>query len=50
MDRVRPDPIDNPWATDGLVSAMIQETALLFHSLVRDNLPVDRLWTQTIPS
>lgn len=43
LDRVRPDPIDNPWATDGLVSAMTQETALLFHSLVRDNLPVDRL-------
>ena len=43
LDRVRPDPIDNPWATDGLIDAMTQETALLFHSLVRENRSIERL-------
>ena len=43
LNRVRPDPIDNPWATDGLIDAMTQETALLFHSLVKENRSIERL-------
>ena len=37
------DPIDNPWATDSLVTAMQQESALFFSSLVTDNQPIERL-------
>ena len=37
------DPIDNPWATDSLVAAMQQESALFFSSLVTDNQPIERL-------
>lgn len=43
LDRVQRDQIDNPWATDSLVEAMRLESAALFHSLVRDNQPLDRL-------
>ncbi len=37
------DPIDNPWATDSLVDAMQQESALFFSSLVNENQPIERL-------
>ncbi len=37
------DPIDNPWATDSLVDAMQQESALFFSSLVDENQPIERL-------
>ncbi|MDB4634377.1 DUF1592 domain-containing protein [Rubripirellula sp.] len=37
------DPIDNPWATDSLVAAMQQESALFFSSLVAENQPIERL-------
>jgi len=37
------DPIDNPWATDSLVDAMQQESALFFSSLVKENQPIERL-------
>ena len=37
------DPIDNPWATDSLVQALQQESALFFSSLLRDNQPIERL-------
>ncbi|MEM8668494.1 MAG: DUF1592 domain-containing protein [Planctomycetota bacterium] len=43
LDRIRPDQIEHPWATDGLVSAMKAETALLFETLVREDLPLERL-------
>lgn len=41
--RIRKDPIDNPWCTETLMTAMRAETAHFFHSLVRDNAPVSRL-------
>ena len=41
--RVRLDPIDNPWCTDSLMSAMRQETALFFHALVTENTQIKRL-------
>ncbi|MEM7231412.1 MAG: DUF1592 domain-containing protein, partial [Planctomycetota bacterium] len=41
--RVRMDPIDNPWCTDSLMTAMRQETSMLFVSLVRENQPILRL-------
>ncbi|MEM6916287.1 MAG: DUF1592 domain-containing protein, partial [Verrucomicrobiota bacterium] len=41
--RIRKDPIDNPWCTESLMSAMRAETAYFFHSLVSDNAPVSRL-------
>lgn len=41
--RIRKDPIDNPWCTESLMSAMRDETAYFFHSLVRDNAPVSKL-------
>ena len=41
--RVRLDPIDNPWCTDSLMTAIRNETALFFHALVIDNEPIDRL-------
>ncbi len=43
IDRVQRDQIDNPWATDSLVEAMREESALLFNSLVKKNQPIDRL-------
>ncbi len=41
--RMRLDPIDNPWCTDSLMAAMRNETAMFFHSLVRENQPIERL-------
>ncbi len=41
--RIWLDPIDNPWCTDTLMTAMRQETGLFFMSLVRDNQPIRRL-------
>jgi hypothetical protein len=41
--RVRMDPIDNPWCTDSLMAAMRDETAMFFHSLVKENQPIRRL-------
>lgn len=41
--RVRMDPIDNPWCTDSLMAAMRDETAMFFHTLVRENQPIPRL-------
>ena len=43
LDRVRPDQIDNPWATDSLVAAMKSETAMLFSDLIANDLPMERL-------
>ena len=43
LDRVQRDQIDNPWATDSLVEAMKQESAMLFNSLVEHDQPIDRL-------
>ncbi|MCH2180092.1 MAG: DUF1592 domain-containing protein [Mariniblastus sp.] len=41
--RRRQDPIDNPWCTETLMTAMRAESALFFYSLLRDNHPVSRL-------
>ena len=41
--RIWLDPIDNPWCTDTLMTAMRRETSMFFMSLVRDNQPVRRL-------
>lgn len=41
--RVRLDPIDNPWCTDTLMTAMKQETSMFFMSLLRENQPISRL-------
>ena len=41
--RRRQDPIDNPWCTESLMTAMRAESALFFYSLLRDNHPVSRL-------
>ncbi|PHS05660.1 MAG: hypothetical protein COA78_15125 [Blastopirellula sp.] len=43
LARVQPGQIDNPWATDSLISAMQQESALLFNSIVKNNLQLERL-------
>lgn len=43
LDRVQRDQIDNPWATDSLVQAMKNESAMLFNSLVQRNASIDRL-------
>jgi hypothetical protein len=43
LGRVRPGQIDNPWATDSLIAAMKDESAMLFNSVVRNNAPLDRL-------
>ncbi|MGZ0167977.1 MAG: DUF1592 domain-containing protein [Planctomycetales bacterium] len=43
LGRVRPGQIDNPWATDSLIAAMKDESAMLFNSIVRNNAPLDRL-------
>ena len=42
-NRVRLDPIDNPWCTDSLMTAMREESSLFFTSLVRENRPIDDL-------
>ena len=41
--RVWLDPIDNPWCTDTLMTAMRDESSLFFLSLIRDNQPIRRL-------
>lgn len=43
LDRVQRDQIDNPWATDSLVLAMQNESAMLFNWIVNQNAPIDRL-------
>lgn len=43
LGRVRPGQIDNPWATDSLIAAMQQESAMLFNTLIQTNAPLDRL-------
>ena len=42
-NRVRLDPIDNPWCTDSLMTAMRKESGLFFTSLMRENRPLDEL-------
>jgi hypothetical protein len=42
-NRVRLDPIDNPWCTDSLMTAMREESGLFFTSLVREDRPIDEL-------
>lgn len=41
--RIRLDPIDNPWCTESLMTAMRDETALFVHSLIRENKPIQHL-------
>ena len=41
--RVRADPIDNPWCTESLMTAMKAESAMFFVSLIRDNQPIQTL-------
>jgi hypothetical protein len=41
--RIRLDPIDNPWCTDSLMSAMRAETSMFFMSLLRENRKIDEL-------
>ena len=41
--RIWLDPIDNPWCTATLMSAMRDESSLFFLSLLRDNQPIGRL-------
>ena len=43
--RVRLDPIDNPWCTETLMSAMRLETSMFFNSLIRSNRPITELIT-----
>ena len=38
--RIWLDPIDNPWCTDTLMTAMRDETSMFFMSLIRDDLPI----------
>ena len=45
LNRVRPGPIDNPWCTDSLCEAMLQESSMFFHSIVQRNAPIDELIT-----
>lgn len=44
-NRIRLDPIDNPWCTDTLMAAMRQESGLFFTSLIQENRPIDDLVT-----
>lgn len=44
-NRVRLDPIDNPWCTDSLMTAMREESGLFFTSLIRENKTLDDLFT-----
>ncbi len=41
--RIWLDPIDNPWCTDTLMTAMRDESSMFFLSLVRENQPIRRL-------
>ncbi|MCH1506499.1 MAG: DUF1592 domain-containing protein [Verrucomicrobiales bacterium] len=41
--RVRLDPIDNPWCTDSLMTAMRNESAMFIHSLIEENRPIHNL-------
>ena len=41
--RIWLDPIDNPWCTDTLMTAMRDETSMFFMSLVREDLPIRKL-------
>lgn len=41
--RIRMDPIDNPWCTESLMSAMRQETAMLLSHTIRHNKPATEL-------
>ncbi len=41
--RIWLDPIDNPWCTATLMTAMRDESSLFFLSLLRDNQPIERL-------
>ena len=41
--RIWLDPIDNPWCTESLMTAMRDESSLFFLSLVRENQPIRRL-------
>lgn len=43
LDRIQPDQIDNPWATDSLIQAMKDESAMLFSALVQADLPIETL-------
>ncbi len=40
-NRIRLDPIDNPWCTDTLMESMRNETAMMFVSLIRNNHPIE---------
>ena len=41
--RIWLDPIDNPWCTDTLMTAMRDESSMFFLSLVRENRPIRAL-------
>lgn len=41
--RIRLDPIDNPWCTDSLMSAMREETSMFFVHLLRADRPISEL-------
>ena len=41
--RIWLDPIDNPWCTDTLMTAMRDESSLFFLSLLRENRPIRNL-------
>lgn len=41
--RIWLDPIDNPWCTATLMTAMRDETSMFFMSLIRDDQPIRRL-------
>ena len=41
--RIWLDPIDNPWCTATLMTAMRDETSMFFMSLLRENRPIDWL-------
>ena len=41
--RIWLDPIDNPWCTASLMTAMRNESSLFFMSLLRENQPIRRL-------
>lgn len=43
LDRIQPDQIDNPWATDSLIQAMQDESAMFFNELVQSNASIERL-------
>jgi hypothetical protein len=41
--RIRLDPIDNPWCTDSLMTAMRDESAMFFNSLIREDRRIANL-------